>query len=109
MAVDAYLHTSRQRIEIALTTHRAALTHRQLLMAALDALGPHIGLRTPPTRARAVTAFGLDPLRRLRGIRRRFSGRRVGSADIGFEDGTRVRLSTTGWTRGARPPVPAMA
>ena len=36
-------------------------------MAAFDALSPHIGIGPQTTRARTMTAFGLDPLRRLRG------------------------------------------
>ena len=43
MAVDANLHPGGQRIEGALTAHRAALPHRQLLVAALDACGTCIG------------------------------------------------------------------
>src|SRR5512144_3283973 len=64
MAVDAHLYPGRQRIEGALTTHRAALPHRQLLMAAFDALGPLIRIGSEAAGAWPMAASGLAGLRR---------------------------------------------
>src|SRR5215831_17136915 len=64
MAVDAHLHPGGQRLEGALTTHRAALPYRQLLMAAFDALGPRIGLGSEATGAWPMATSGLAGLHR---------------------------------------------
>src|SRR5215467_10045006 len=85
MAVDAHLHPGGQRIEGALTTHRAALPHRQLLMAALDARGTYIGSGTQTARPWTVPASGLSPLRLRRCLWRRLLRRRACTVGISFE------------------------
>ena len=90
MAVEANLHPGRQRIEVALTTHRAALPHRQLLVAALDARGTGIGRgtqrpvpgRCPPVGV-ARSGLGECP-------RRRVMPRRACPVGISFEHGRDV-------------------
>src|SRR5262249_62285688 len=90
ITVQAYLYPGGQLIEGPLTAHRAALPHRQLLVAALNTCGTGIGRGLQTTRPWTVPAFALGLLRPERGIRRGFSGRRVGIGTIGVEDGRRA-------------------
>jgi hypothetical protein len=85
MAVDAHLHPGGQRIEVALPTHRAALTHCQLLVATLDARGTCIGSGTQAARPWTVPACGLPPLRPRRSPRRRLRPRRACAVGISCE------------------------
>ena len=90
MTVDTHLHPGGQRIEGALTTHRAALPHRQLLVAALNARGTCIGSGTQAARPWTVPACGLSPLRPRRCPRRRLVPRRACSVGSGFEHSSGV-------------------
>jgi hypothetical protein len=60
-----------------LATYRTTLTGREFVMAAFDPLGADIGIGPQAARARAMAAFGLDPLRALRWPRWRFTRRDV--------------------------------
>src|SRR5512132_1291666 len=90
MAVDAHLHPGGQRIEGALTTHGAALPHRQLLVAALDARGTCIGSGPQAARPWTVPAWGLSPLRPRRCPPWRLMPRRVCAVGISFAHGRGV-------------------
>src|SRR5262245_11677998 len=85
MAVDTHLHPGGQRIEVALTTHRAALPHCQLLVAALDARGTCIGRGPQVTRPWTVPACGRGPLRPWRYPRRHLRPRRACAVSLSCE------------------------
>ena len=88
MAVNANLHPGGPRLEGALTAHRAALPHRQLLVAACNAPGTCRGSGPQAARPWTVPALALGLLRRLRLPWRRLLCRRDGRpGGIGFERG----------------------
>src|SRR5712692_6279777 len=98
VAVKAYLHPRRYRIQTALAAHRTAFTDSQLLMTARNTLGTLIRSGALPPLARAMTATHRCPTASV--FLARFLGATLCGGELFFG---RARLLTTVWIINARP------